>query len=43
MQVRVVVNYRGFVFARLAADGPAFATTSVSRLTSIDNMVDALA
>jgi benzoate/toluate 1,2-dioxygenase subunit alpha len=34
------VNYRGFVFARLAADGPAFADYFGESLTSIDNMVE---
>ena len=34
------VNYRGFVFARLAADGPGFEDYFGESLTSIDNMVD---
>lgn len=34
------VNYRGFVFARLAGDGPGFAEYFGESLTSIDNMVD---
>ena len=35
-----VVNYRGFVFARLAQDGPDFHDYFGDSLTSIDNMVD---
>jgi benzoate/toluate 1,2-dioxygenase subunit alpha len=34
------VNYRGFVFARLAADGPDFHEFFGESLSSIDNMVD---
>src|SRR5262245_20423418 len=34
------VNYRGFVFARLAAEGPDFHEYFGESLTSIDNMVD---
>ena len=35
-----VVNYRGFVFARLAPNGPSFEAYFGDSLTSIDNMVD---
>jgi benzoate/toluate 1,2-dioxygenase subunit alpha len=35
-----VVNYRGFVFARLNPKGPAFADYFGASLTSIDNLVD---
>ena len=35
-----VVNYRGFVFARLSPDGPDFHDYFGDSLTSIDNMVD---
>jgi len=35
-----VVNYRGFVFARLSVDGPDFRNYFGDSLTSIDNMVD---
>lgn len=35
-----VVNYRGFVFARLSAQGPDFHAYFGDALTSIDNMVD---
>ncbi len=35
-----VVNYRGFVFARLADDGPSFEDYYGGSLSSIDNMVD---
>jgi benzoate/toluate 1,2-dioxygenase subunit alpha len=35
-----VVNYRGFVFARLASEGPEFHEYFGDALTSIDNMVD---
>jgi phenylpropionate dioxygenase-like ring-hydroxylating dioxygenase large terminal subunit len=38
--VRHVVNYRGFVFARLGAEGPDFHEYFGDALTSIDNMVD---
>jgi len=38
--VRHVVNYRGFVFARVADDGPDFHEYFGDSLTSIDNMVD---
>jgi benzoate/toluate 1,2-dioxygenase subunit alpha len=34
------VNYRGFVFARLAVDGPDFHDYFGDSLSSIDNMVD---
>jgi phenylpropionate dioxygenase-like ring-hydroxylating dioxygenase large terminal subunit len=34
------VNYRGFVFARLASTGPDFESYFGESLTSIDNMVD---
>ena len=34
------VNYRGFVFARLSAEGPDFQEYFGESLTSIDNMVD---
>jgi len=34
------VNYRGFVFAKLAAGGPGFTEYFGESLTSIDNMVD---
>jgi len=34
------VNYRGFVFSRLAAQGPGFHEYFGESLTSIDNMVD---
>jgi benzoate/toluate 1,2-dioxygenase alpha subunit len=34
------VNYRGFVFARLAGDGPDFKEYFGESLTSIDNMVE---
>jgi phenylpropionate dioxygenase-like ring-hydroxylating dioxygenase large terminal subunit len=34
------VNYRGFVFARLAPEGPEFREYFAESLTSIDNMVD---
>ncbi len=34
------VNYRGFVFARLAPDGPGFHEYFGDSLSSIDNMVD---
>jgi benzoate/toluate 1,2-dioxygenase alpha subunit len=34
------VNYRGFVFARLASDGPDFKEYFGESLTSIDNMVE---
>jgi phenylpropionate dioxygenase-like ring-hydroxylating dioxygenase large terminal subunit len=36
----VCANYRGFVFARLSATGPAFEDYFGPSLTSIDNMVD---
>lgn len=39
-QLRHVVNYRGFVFARIAADGPDFHDYFGESLSSIDNMVD---
>jgi benzoate/toluate 1,2-dioxygenase alpha subunit len=35
-----VENYRGFVFARLSADGPGFRAYFGESLTSIDNMAD---
>jgi phenylpropionate dioxygenase-like ring-hydroxylating dioxygenase large terminal subunit len=35
-----VANYRGFVFARLAPEGPDFREYFGDSLTSIDNMVD---
>ncbi|EKF18120.1 aromatic ring-hydroxylating dioxygenase subunit alpha [Nitratireductor pacificus] len=38
--VGAVKNYRGFVFARLNADGPDFETFFGDSLSSIDNMVD---
>jgi phenylpropionate dioxygenase-like ring-hydroxylating dioxygenase large terminal subunit len=38
--VRHVQNHRGFVFARLAPDGPEFAEYFGDSLSSIDNMVD---
>jgi benzoate/toluate 1,2-dioxygenase subunit alpha len=34
------VNYRGFVFARLASEGPGFEEYFGESLTSIDNMVE---
>jgi benzoate/toluate 1,2-dioxygenase alpha subunit len=40
VQLPNVVNYRGFVFARLAADGPGFHEYFGDSLSSIDNMVD---
>jgi len=39
-QVGAVKNYRGFVFARLNADGPSFEDYFGESLSSIDNMVD---
>ncbi len=38
--VRHVHNYRGFVFARMAAEGPSFEDYFGESLSSIDNMVD---
>jgi len=38
--VAAVRNYRGFVFCRLAAQGPEFETYFGDSLSSIDNMVD---
>lgn len=38
--VGAVRNYRGFVFARLSAEGPAFEDFFGGSLSSIDNMVD---
>lgn len=38
--VRHVHNHRGFVFAKMAADGPDFAAYFGDSLSSIDNMVD---
>jgi phenylpropionate dioxygenase-like ring-hydroxylating dioxygenase large terminal subunit len=38
--VRDVVNYRGFVFCRLAESGPGFHQYFGASLTSIDNMVE---
>ncbi|MEX3846210.1 aromatic ring-hydroxylating dioxygenase subunit alpha [Paraburkholderia sp. BR10882] len=38
--LRHVASYRGFVFARLADDGPAFHAYFGEALTSIDNMAD---
>ncbi len=38
--MRHVHNYRGFVFARMAADGLGFAEYFGESLSSIDNMVD---
>ncbi len=38
--VRHVHNYRGFVFAKMAADGPSFEAFFGDSLSSIDNMVD---
>ncbi len=40
VSLRNVVDYRGFVFARLADDGPAFEEYYGGSLSSIDNMVD---
>ena len=40
VSVEHVVNYRGFVFARLSADGPSFEDYFGESLSSIDNMVD---
>ena len=40
VQVANVVNYRGFVFARLAEHGPGFHEYFGESLSSIDNMVD---
>jgi phenylpropionate dioxygenase-like ring-hydroxylating dioxygenase large terminal subunit len=39
-RVGAVRNYRGFVFARLAHDGPDFESFFGESLSSIDNMVD---
>jgi phenylpropionate dioxygenase-like ring-hydroxylating dioxygenase large terminal subunit len=38
--VRHVHNYRGFVFAKMAAGGPDFAEFFGESLSSIDNMID---
>jgi len=38
--VHNVVNYRGFVFARLSAEGPSFDEYFGASLSSIDNLVD---
>jgi len=40
MHVPRVENYRGFVFASLAADGPDLATYLGEARSSIDDMVD---
>lgn len=40
VEVKNVAVYRGFVFARLAADGPAFEEYFGESLSSIDNMAD---
>jgi phenylpropionate dioxygenase-like ring-hydroxylating dioxygenase large terminal subunit len=40
VEIANVVNYRGFVFARLAPTGPSFEAYFGESLTSIDNMVD---
>jgi phenylpropionate dioxygenase-like ring-hydroxylating dioxygenase large terminal subunit len=40
LRLRHVANYRGFVFARLAEEGPGFEEYFGESLTSIDNMVE---